>query len=298
MFSTPEDPELTARMHAAHTHAAQLFGCVLDGPARAWGYRGRSLGGPVQHRGQPCWLRVLSAPPDRAGGKLWTGTTQARTLFAGVPRPELLAVTSWADDDYTYQAELTERVADPVCSPTPDLTAPMTPDEPWWTALQDALDRIAGTEIPASRESVISQEYIHRAIPRYLGTADIDTTVRRWTLAHGDLHWANLTAARLVILDWEGFGPAPAGFDAANLHAYTLAVPGLATQIQHRFADVLDSADGQLAQLTTAAMILQAAERDPVHARLAPHVRTHVTRLFDSRHDRTAPPERLAPHLW
>ncbi|MCI0686671.1 MAG: hypothetical protein L0Y54_05455, partial [Sporichthyaceae bacterium] len=103
------------------------------------------------------------------------------------------------------------------------------------------------------------------------------------TAAHGDLHWANLTAPRLVILDWEGFGPAPAGFDAANLHAYTLAAPKLASHIRHRFAAVLETDDGRLAQLTTAAMILQAAERDPVHARLAPHIRAYLTTLVGSR---------------
>ncbi|RFS86774.1 hypothetical protein D0T12_00300 [Actinomadura spongiicola] len=133
-----------------------------------------------------------------------------------------------------------------------------------------ATDTVAATPIPDDRPRVISQDYVHRTIPRYLGDTGIDTTVDHWTLAHGDLHWANLTGPELAIIDWEGIGPAPRGFDAAHLHAYTLGVPEVAARVRDVFADVLETREGRLAELTVAAILLQAADRDPVHAALAP----------------------------
>ncbi|MFG2557103.1 hypothetical protein [Streptomyces sp. NPDC048581] len=48
-----------------------------------------------------------------------------------------------------------------------------------------------------------------------------------WTTAHGDLHTANITAGTPYPLDWEGFGMALVGYDAATLPAYSLLVPAL-----------------------------------------------------------------------
>ncbi len=41
------------------------------------------------------------------------------------------------------------------------------------------------------------------------------------------MHWANLTEP-LCLLDWEGWGMAPEGFDAAALYAYALLQPDTA----------------------------------------------------------------------
>ncbi|TDC93334.1 phosphotransferase [Actinomadura sp. 7K507] len=145
--------------------------------------------------------------------------------------------------------------------------------------MQRATNAVATTPAPDNRQRVITQDYIHRTIPQYLGDVGIDTTVRRWTLAHGDLHWANLTWPELNILDWEGFGLAPYGFDAAHLYAYTLPVAELAKRVRTTFAGILATPEGRLAELTVAAILLQAADRDPVHARLAPRIREFVRRL-------------------
>ncbi|WP_329096904.1 hypothetical protein OG979_17135 [Actinomadura citrea] len=112
-----------------------------------------------------------------------------------------------------------------------------------------------------------------------------EITVHHWTLAHGDLHWANLTSPELTILDWEGFGPAPHGFDAAHLYAYTLPGQELAARVRDTFSDVLATGAGRLAELTVAVILLEAADRDPIHARLAPHVRPHAQWLLEHHRD-------------
>lgn len=283
MFSEPDDPAVRERMHAAFAAAATRLDCTPDTRlATAWGHNGRTLGAPVNASSR-AWLRVMEAPADKAGGKLWTGTAQAdMALPAAIPRPRLLRSADWTRDGYAYRAELSTYVSAPVCSRSPDLTQHLALPDTWWSQLRHAIDAITTTPAPQDRQPVITQTYVHRAIPRYLGDTGADTTVRRWSLAHGDLHWANLTSPELTILDWEGFGPAPYGFDAAHLHAYTLPIPELAGKVRETFTDILATPEGRLAELTVAAILLQAAARDPVHARLAPLVRAHANHLLTS----------------
>lgn len=99
-------------------------------------------------------------------------------------------------------------------------------------------------------------------------------------MAHGDLHWANLTSDPLEIIDWEGWGLAPAGYDAAVLHAYALPQTETAKKVRNAFADILDTPSGRLAEFVIAAEIIQAAERDSVHKRLEADVRQHLTNLL------------------
>ncbi|MBO2455434.1 phosphotransferase [Actinomadura barringtoniae] len=285
MFSEPDDPAVRDRMQAAFNEAATQLSCEREPEASmAWGHNGRTLGVSVNApSGRRAWLRVMEAPAGKAGGKLWTGTEEAATTLPDeVPRPHLLRAMDWAQDQHAYRAELTSYVPAPVCSQSPDLTKAIDLPHEWWSRLRQASNLVTQTPAPDTRPPVISQDYIHRTIPRYLGEVDINTTVQRWSLAHGDLHWANLTGPQLTILDWEGFGPAPHGFDAAHLHAYTLPVPDLAARVRATFADVLSTQDGRLVELTVAAILLQAAERDPVHARLSPLVHAHVRGLLTS----------------
>lgn len=282
MFSEPDDPVVFDRMHAAFVQAAMLLDCSGTTPPEVWGHNGRTLGGAVTYGSRRGWLRVLEAPANKSGGKLWTGTEQAAAaLPAEVPRPRLLHTADWINGVYAYRGELSSYVQVPICSRSPDLTEkPHELPDRWWSQLRLASDSITATQAPDGRPPVITQDYVHRAIPKYIGEHEIDTVVRRWSLAHGDFHWANLTCPELTILDWEGFGQAPYGFDAAHLHAYTLPVPEVATRVRMVFSDVLSTPAGRLAEIAVAAMLLQAAERDAIHARLAPHVRKHVQCLL------------------
>jgi hypothetical protein len=76
-------------------------------------------------------------------------------------------------------------------------------------------------------------------MPHYLGTAPHGHTSTTWTTAHGDFHYANLCGPDLYILDWEGWGTAPAGYDAATLHSHSLLIPTVAARIREQFADLL-----------------------------------------------------------
>ncbi|MFJ3804387.1 hypothetical protein ACIPSJ_49990 [Streptomyces sp. NPDC090088] len=58
-------------MRAHHARAAQALD-VRSGPGAAfWGWAGRTLGAPARTAdGRSAWLRLVSAPPDKASGKL------------------------------------------------------------------------------------------------------------------------------------------------------------------------------------------------------------------------------------
>lgn len=277
MFSEPDGRRLLLA-------AATTFGYHASPDVDLiWGLGRRTVSGPVRCNDDDriAWLRLVAAKTP--GGKLWNGTGDAEDLFAdAVPRPRLLGVDETSHQGMAVRAELLTYVSARVISPTPNLTpgsiAAKLSDQ-WWEHLRDAVRTLTVTPAPTQRESVVSAAFVKRTIRRYLDI-DVDPASVPWTLAHGDLHWANLTESPLTILDWEGFGPAPVGFDAANLYAYSLPDSAVARRVRTVFGDELGGPSGRLAELLVAVIILQAAERDPIHARLAPAVRQHVTGLL------------------
>ncbi|GHC71732.1 hypothetical protein GCM10007079_04400 [Nocardiopsis terrae] len=266
--STHLPADLTRRWHqsAEHLEARAPAGVSLHS-----GVGGRTLSGPVTATGGlPAWLRLMAAP--RPEGKIWEGAALADTLLGeAVPRPVMLGEHAWQEEQGAFQATLWKRLRGQVLSPTPDLPDAVPVDDQWWQNLRACLEEVRATPVPPGRE-VMTQAYINR-IPRFIPElAGEDLTVPRWETAHGDLHWANLTRDPLEVIDWEGWGAAPAGYDAAVLLAYALPAPATAAKVREVFGDVLDSGHGRLAQLVICAEIIQASERDDVHARLKPYV--------------------------
>ncbi|MGW1503353.1 hypothetical protein ACWCQW_33215 [Streptomyces mirabilis] len=96
-------------------------------------------------------------------------------------------------------------------------------------AVHDVVDD--GTAYRAERVAV-RQQYMERAIPESVGIPA--PAVSCWTTAHADVHGANLTEP-LRLLDWEGWGRAPEGFDAATLYAYSLRQPDTVAHVRDAF---------------------------------------------------------------
>ncbi|WP_431990916.1 phosphotransferase [Streptomyces albogriseolus] len=130
----------------------------------------------------------------------------------------------------------------------------------WWSDLRTALAHLSAVH---TDRTAVRQEYLDRAMPKYLAFlgGPVPTTPPSWSTAHGDLHWANLVGPELGILDWEGWGTAPAGYDAALLHAYSLGMPETAERARQELSSVLDTEDGRFAELVVITELLQSAER-------------------------------------
>ncbi|MFH8591615.1 phosphotransferase [Streptomyces rimosus] len=274
MYSPPPDPADAHRLADAHDKAAAALGASPHGPL-VWGWHGRTLSRRAEHPEHgACWLRLLAAPADKADGKLWTGTADAaRSVPHAVRRPVLHGLHDATDTAYAYRAELTSFIDSPACSPDPVLRQELDLPASWWTSLRTDLARLAA--VPTDRVAV-RQEWIDRSVPRFTGAPAPQVT--EWATAHGDLHLANLTADGPVIMDWEGWGIAPFGYDAALLYAYSLLAPATAARVQHEFTDVLDSPQGQAAQLIVAAELLQSASRGD-HPDLVPPLRTLIQEI-------------------
>ncbi|WP_405438493.1 hypothetical protein OG373_13805 [Streptomyces avidinii] len=229
MFEAPA-PATVDRMLAAQQHAAAQLGLRATG-RRVWGYRGRTLPSAAG----PHWLRVVCAEAGTEGGKLWDGPYASHTLPASVPRPDLLHVRDWSAETHAYRAELYAFAPDPIVSPRPALDEDPDLPETWWKEMAAALDVLADVPPPTNREAV-REEYLRRVIPEFTGHQVDGVT---WTTAHGDLHWANISCGP-HILDWEGWGRAPYGYDAATLYMYALPVPETSARTRTELAHILD----------------------------------------------------------
>ncbi|MGW5820070.1 hypothetical protein [Streptomyces noursei] len=182
-------------------------------------------------------------------------------------------IADYHEDHWDYRAELYARTPDPAVSPSPVLQEePHLPPD-WWTSLRDSLNALSTVH---TERVAIREEYMRRVIPQYTGHT-IDTI--KWTTAHGDLHWANLTAPNALLLDWEVWGVAPVGYDATSLLLHSLHVPPLANRVRATFADTFDTPESRGGQLVACAEILQAAPRVPFYAQLADAIHAHLATL-------------------
>jgi len=264
MWPAPEDPAVARRMHTAHQRAQTALGVHSAHDAReAWGWRGRTLGRPVTASDGPAWLRLATAREGQNNPIFWNGSLDAESAIPGsVPRPRLRDHHDWNEHGWEYRAELYERVTTPPISISATrMTTPNLPRE-WWAAARSALDDIAS--VPTDRYT-ITQHYLDYAMPRFLG-GPIETTAPSWTTAHGDFHFANLCAPTLHIIDWEGWGLAPTGYDAATLHTNSLPAPQVAARIRQELAHHLDTSAGRFAELVAITELLHTTTRgDNLH---------------------------------
>ncbi|MFJ9380415.1 hypothetical protein [Streptomyces sp. NPDC101455] len=257
MYSLPPDPDTDRRMRARHASAARALDVRTEPGSEFWGWAGRTLGSPARtSAGEPAWLRLVSAPEDKAAGKLWDGALDAQHAFGDLDghRPALLGVHDAFDDTTAYRAELSERVEEPVLSDDPLLGRELQLPDTWWEDLAGTLEKVAAVD---TERVAVRRQYMDRAIPEFVGIPAPAVTC--WTTAHADLHWANVTAP-LRLLDWEGWGRAPEGFDAATLYAYTLLQPDTAARIREAFP-ILGSPAGLAAEATVCAQLLQTVAR-------------------------------------
>jgi hypothetical protein len=246
-------------MLPAFAEAGDLLNVTMAAAPKSWGWQGRTLSGRVDAADGPAWLRLVHARADRSNGKLWDGPRAAESCMpTAVPRPRLRQRLAWTVSADSYLAELYDLVSEPTVT-TDGPILRHRPDLPgtWWTSLRTALNTVSA--VPTDRVAV-RQAYLDRAMPQFLGQ-EIDTTVPAWSTAHGDLHWANLTCPTLTILDWEGCGIAPVGFDAAMLHSYSLLVPDVSKQVWQHLAHALDSSAGRCAELVVITQLLQTNSR-------------------------------------
>jgi hypothetical protein len=226
--------------------------------ARVHGWGVKSVGAPVRtDRFGSAWLHVQGSIDSLTDRRLWDGERLAGRLGAvGVAKPALLDLHDWSLGQLRFRATLHELAPSPAASRGQYLERVPAFEESWWPGLRHSLDALAA--VPTEREAV-TEAFVARRLREAYGRT-LDFRVRRWTTAHADLHWGNLTAPHLRILDWETWGRAPAGYDAAFLLAASSPFPDVQARVQATFADVLDTHDGRLAQALVCAELVRRIE--------------------------------------
>jgi hypothetical protein len=256
---------------------AAAFNVTLTG-ARTTGLGARTFGTTVRESdGTNRWMRVVADKPQWAGTPAWYGNAEANAI-SGVPRPHLLDAQEWDVDGGRVRAELMTLA--PCSAVSTEMTPPVSPQigSTWWRTLGHSLGLLATHQ---TTRVCVDAEYLDHRIYSQLGVrVDFDRVV--WNTAHGDLHWANLTAPDCWLLDWESWGTAPAGYDAALLHAISLTQPPLARHIHQLHRHQLDTPTGRIAQLAAATKVLELIERGhhPELEPLARPVRHHAEEIL------------------
>lgn len=263
-------------LRMAHTRAVTELGLLSLGRVR-FGWRDRSIGSVVERAGTRLWLRIVWARREHARGDWWMGNHEASTI-TGVPKPRVLDARAWEEGPLVYRAELMTLLPGRACAPTAVLERVPALDDEWWSRLDRSLDALSET---STDRQTLDPEIMRRRIGVFFGI-DLDIDPERWTASHGDLHWNNIHRDPFSIADWEAWGRAPRGYDAAFLLGHSLAVPQVAEQVTRRFRDDLESDGGIVSQLYVMTKLLTRADAGE-HAHVVPFVHRHVARLLGTR---------------
>lgn len=200
------------------------------------------------------WVRVERRQRRRINSAVWIGLEAAATI-QGVKKPEWFQSVTWTDPqrDVVWRADEVELITAPVVDDL--VTAAALPDS-WWAGMRESL--IALGQHRTERVGM-SQAHLTKRITEVFGDA-VDTTVDEWATAHTDVHWSNVSVEGHLI-DWEDWGAAPRGLDAACLWQAALPAPEVAERVRREFAVDMDTRSGKLAQLVQCANAIRAANR-------------------------------------
>jgi hypothetical protein len=227
-----------------------VFDLRLDLSSAVYGESGATEGFRTSNG---TWARVERRNRWRINSAVWVGLEAASTV-KGVKKPEWFQGATWTDNarEVVWRADEVELISAPVVGDL--VTAAALPDA-WWTAVRDSLAALATHQ---TERVGMTQAHLTKRISEVFDR--VDTTVDEWTTAHADVHWGNLSVEGHLI-DWEDWGVAPRGLDAATLWQSALPDAAVAARVQQEFAEDLQTRSGKLSQLLVCANAIRVAAR-------------------------------------
>jgi hypothetical protein len=254
--------------------AAQEFAVERIGAPLHSG-RFHSIGCRVVDGGDDAWLRVVYADPEWGEGDYLDQNLAANEIH-DVPKPTVERWSEWEDDGRRLRAEISTFIGDAAVSTGMTPPPHVEVSDRWLAELNRSLHALAAHPMPAHG---VDAAYVNDGIRAFFGV-DLDISSVPWTTAHCDLHWGNLTAPRLTILDWETWGRAPAGYDAATLVCASLGYPDVVQRVSQALAGFLDTHAGRVATLAAATRLLRFADGGEL-TELALPVRRYATAVLN-----------------
>lgn len=143
-LNMPDAPTRLRMLRAFGLAARRLGGHPEPPTGQVWGWRGRTLSGPIVVGPTVTWLRLASGRAGEISRTFWRGNVTAeQQIPADVPRPRLLHREEWESGPWRYAAEMFEHVIAKPLSETPAPSWPLAtrhhPDS-WWFGLRRTLD--------------------------------------------------------------------------------------------------------------------------------------------------------------
>lgn len=264
----------TAKVDRALKVAIALLQARQAGEPR-YGRQARSVGCVVTSSGfSQRWLKVKWAPAGEVDRLMWDGELLS-ICFEDVSKPRIFAHFDWEANGDCYRA-LAMAVARGIVSETPRLDRMPVLEPRWWDRLEHALASIQARPTDRTR---FDDAVIGRRLREQL-SLNLRLPFPFWQTAHGDLHWANLTAPEFSILDWETWGRAPYGLDVARLHLFALTEPRMIAKLKELFAVVMAKPQYDVAFLFIAAAVIRLFDQHGYYPRLQADVRREVSRML------------------
>jgi hypothetical protein len=191
---------------------------------------------------------------------MWDGiATATGEPFDDIPMPRHVRSVVWTDDGFIVRADLLTYVDQQAIGTGLVLDRDADLSDRWWLSLHTGLQPLQRLTTTKRVAADPREESFRNHFLASFGVK-IDPERVEMAMSHGDLHFGNLTAPSLVILDWENWGWAPAGYDAAHLLCSAILQPSVAARVQAEFTDVLDTYSGAVAVLTAASKYLHHVE--------------------------------------
>ena len=252
---SPSHGYVTDGLDGAMAEACSRLGLTLaDQPKH--GYQGKSCGATVRTAdGRLCWLKVTGI--TGAVAEWLRDGEESADGIRDVPKPSILKIADWSTGGTRWRAALMTLAPSGVLAPTPnDFPKIESISDAWIGDLKASLRSIG--RLPPPRQK-FDPKWVSRLLAEQF-KLNAPVRTEEWRTAHGDLQWSNLTAPKLTLLDWESWGAAPRGYDAARLIAFSCASPGLAERLRAAFAEEIDTPSGRVTQLFACAEMLAAIE--------------------------------------
>lgn len=221
------------------------------------------------------WLKVRMALTDDIDRQRWDGELLS-ICFDDIRKPKIFGHIDWEADGFSYRAVMMS-VARGIISRTPRLTFVPHLESSWWVQLADTIKKIQArqTDRICYPDSFIAGHLMER----FGLTLRLPLSLRQ--TAHGDPHWANLTAPDVSLIDWDYWGQAPYATDVATLHVFSTPQSAVLAKLKDVFSAVMAMPEYDLTFLFIASTLMRKFDLRGMYRALQPDLLREAKQILE-----------------
>lgn len=222
------------------------------------------------------WLKVKWVLAGERNPFLWDGELLSIGL-EGVSKPRIFAHFDWDAIGICYRA-LVMGVTRGIISKAHHLDHVPALGAQWWEHLADAMAKVQGTQ--TDRVYIVEDRIAGQLSSRF--GLKLRRPFPSWQTAHGDLHWANLSAPDFTIIDWETWGRAPYAFDIARLHSLAVKQADVVGRLKEVFSATMAKPEYDVTFLYAAAELMRSFDIRGRHEEIQGDLRQEVENVLNA----------------